>query len=424
MDLAKADRIVRSLKAAERPVEKPLGGGISVRVTSNGQKTLYLRVKLHGRPQRLKLGVYPACTVKLAYDRSLALRAEIKEGRDPRIDQRRLKAGANTPSTVAEASQRYVTEHCRLRLRTAWAAETERILRADILPKIGSYPLKQLTRADLASLVSKKAETLRAKGKTGIGANRLSAVLSRFVRFSADHGWLDATLGIRLPKPAAERARERNLTGDEIGALWQVLLRVRRGQGPCPSVYGEILGLLLLTGWRTTEVTRLNRSLVDIDDRGISIEFGKTSASRRKVLLPPMAWSIVLNALDRLESPKADDLLFPAPQGDEIPENEVSRAARRIVSSTDMLPWTPRDLRRTATSRLAELGVDGDVRRRITGHVAPDVHGRVYDKAQRLQDGLSALRLLEEWVLAQAGTISITEDNVININVLRPPQRI
>ena len=252
MDLAKADRVVRALKAAERPVEKPLVAGISVRVTSNGQKTLYLRVKVHGKPQRLRLGVYPACTVKDAYDRSLLLRAEIKEGRDPRVEDRRLKAGSNIPVTVAEAVGRYVVEHCKVKQRQAWAAETERLLRIDVLPKIGSYPLKQLTRADLSSLIAKKAEAIRVKGRTGIAANRLSAVLSRFIRFAGDYGWLDPALGLRLPKPASERARERNLTPTELGGLWTYLQGRPWRSGALPSRL-----------WRYPEPTSADRLALD-----------------------------------------------------------------------------------------------------------------------------------------------------------------
>ncbi len=399
MDLAKADRVVRGLKAADKTIEKPLGGGISVRVATNGQKTLYLRVKINARPQRLKLGVYPACTLREAYDRSLTLRAEIKEGRDPRVEERRRKAGSNTPLTVTEAVERYIVEHCRVKQRSGWAAETERLFRTDVLPKIGDYPLKQVSRTDFASLIAKKADSVRAKGGKGVAANRLSASLSRFTRFAADYGWLDPTIGLRLPKPANETARKRNLSTSEIGKLWPFLQSVRRGDGPCPEVYGHILSLVLLTGWRVTEVTEFVSALIDCNERSISIEVGKTHASRRKVLLPPLAWSIVQEALDKLPNQSPTTRLFTAPHGGLIPENEVSRAARKIVNATDMVPWTPRDLRRTAISRLTDLGVDGDVRRRITGHAAIDVHGRVYDRAERLQEGREALQRLENLTL-------------------------
>ena len=158
-------------------------------------------------------------------------------------------------------------------------------------------------------------------------------------------------------------------------------------------------------------------SRVDPHDRSIAIEIGKTDASRRKVLLPPLAWSIVQTSLDRLKDVQPESLLFPAPQGGELPENEVSRAARRIVKAANMDPWTPRDLRRTATSRLTDLGIDGDVRRRITGHVASDVHGRVYDRSQRLQDGLAALLLLEGLVLSESTRHGRQEDKVVWLNV-------
>ena len=83
-----------------------------------------------------------------------------------------------------------------------------------------------------------------------------------------------------------------------------------------------------------------------------------------------------------------------------------------------MVPWTPRDLRRTATSRLADLGIDGDVRRRITGHVAHDIHGRVYDRAERLQDGLAALKQLEMLVLAEAERTQKSGDNIIALKFI------
>jgi integrase len=416
VDFAKQDRLLRGLKGKDRPYERPLGDGLSVRVTANSARTLYLRVKINRKAQRINLGAYPAVTLKDAYDKSLALRAEIKQGRDPRLEGRRAKFGTNTPTTVAEAIERYVTEHARVKQRTEWAKESERLLRIEVLPKIGSYPLVQLNRSDLANLIARKAEAVRKAGYSGIVANRLSAVVSRFIRFCADYGWLDASLGLRLPKPATERSRDRNLSVRDLALVWSGLLNVRAGQGSCLPVYGKVLSLLMLTGWRVTEITRLTPSRIDRNERSIVLIEAKNKASQRKVLLPPLAWSVLDTELTNRTEIDDTDLIFQLPKGGEIPENEVSRATRKVVTALGMVPWTPRDLRRSVVSLMAELGIDGDVRRRITGHVATDIHGRVYDRSQRLHDGLDALRRVEAAILAEVSKQSASDHaNVIPI---------
>ena len=106
-------------------------------------------------------------------------------------------------------------------------------------------------------------------------------------------------------------------------------------------------------------------------------------------------------------------LLFPSPRaGKVIPSNEISRSARDLVKKLEHAPWTPHDLRRTAISIMAEAGVDGDIRRRITGHQAPDIHGRVYDRAQRLDDMRAALLVIE---VAYATAATAKADNVLTL---------
>ncbi len=417
MDYAKQDRLLRGLRGGDGQYELPLGEGLSVRVSSKSARTLYLRVKINGKGQRINLGAYPAVTLKDAHNKALTLRAEIKEGRDPRLEARRAKHGTHAPATVVEAVERYVLEHARVKQRTEWAKESERLLRLEVLPKIGSYPLAQLRRSDVAGLIARKAEAVRRAGYTGIVANRLSAVVSRFIRFCADYGWLDASLGLRLPKPATERSRDRNLSVSELALVWRALSESRTGQGPCLPVYAKVLALLMLTGWRVTEITRITPSRIDRHKRSITLTNAKNKASQRKVLLPPMAWSILEAELSNRSELDDEELIFKLPKGGEIPENEVSRATRRLVMALEMVAWTPRDLRRSVVSLMAELGVDGDVRRRITGHVATDIHGRVYDRSQRLQDGLNALRRVETAIQAEVMKQSSSDHgNVTLIN--------
>ncbi len=416
MDLGKADRLVRKLRPKAKAYDQALGNSMSCRVTADGGRVLYLRIEVRDKQVRFRLGSYPTTTIAAAHAKAMEIRSEVKNGIDPRVEARRAAQGANIPITVADAAERFVVEHVKVKNRASWAKEAERLIRVELLPQIGSYPLAQVKRADLSAVISKKMADLSAKRRTGTAANRLSAVISRFMAFCADHGWIDAQIGIRLPKPAVEQARTRTLSSEEIGQLWNALKSIREGQSGVWPVYGRVIAMLMLTGCRCAEITGLQRRTTDLQVGAITIVKGKTKASSRTLLLPSLARGIIEEQLAVATSEGQEQLLFPLPKGGPIPSDEVSRAARRIVKTLGHAPWTPHDLRRTAVSIMAEQGIDGDIRRRITGHQAQDIHGRVYDQANRQNAVRAALLQVEEHVFAAALKVASTvPPNVVSI---------
>ena len=413
MDFKKLDLKVRNLRSKDARYDVALGNSVVVRVAATGGKSFVLKALIGDKQQRLALGSYPATGVRVAFDKAEALKAQIRDGLDPRVAERRKEQGTEAPRTLAEAAERYIAEHVKAKNSAAWAAESERMLRQDVLPRLGLYPLAQLTKSDLSAVISKKAADLKAAKRRGTAANRLRAVLSKFCGFCEEHGWLQDGLGVRLPRPVAEKARERILTAKEAGALWNAIHEVREGHGALPAAYGDILAVLMLTGARCSEVTRRTAADFHPASGNLTIGEGKTDASRRNLPLPAVARSIIERAAT---GKKPDDVLFPQPKaGGVIPSNEVSRAARRLVKLLKQQPWTPHDLRRTAVSAMAEARVDADVRRRVTGHLAEDVHGRVYDKALRLEDMKVALGTIEAWVVAAAEKDAQVGESAANV---------
>lgn len=414
MDFKKLDLKVRNLRPEDTRYDVALGNSVVVRVAATGGKSFVLKVLIGGKQQRLALGSYPATGVRAAFDKAEALRSQVRDGLDPRVAERRKAQGTEAPRTVAEAAERYVSEHLRVKNSASWATEAERMLRRDVLPKLGLYPLVQLKRADLSALISKKAADLKAAKRRGTAANRLRAVLSKFCGFCEEQGWLDEGLGVRLPRPVVEKTRDRILTAKEVGGLWNALQEVRMGHGAIDRAYGDILAILLLTGARCSEITRRIAGDLDSNAGILTISEGKTDASRRTLPLPPLARGILERAA---QGKKADELLFALPKaGSVVPSNEVSRATRRLVKLLGHAPYTPHDLRRTAISAMAEAGVDADIRRRVTGHLAADVHGRVYDRALRLADMKAALTVIESWVssaAAEAVTAGEKDGNIV-----------
>ena len=408
MDLRAADRTIRNAKPRDMGYDLPLGGGLSARIAADGStKTIYWRGKVSRHVVRVKLGNYPALTMIAAHAKALDIRSMVKNGEDPTLKARRKKAGTNVPTLVREAADRFIKEHLKVRIGTGWAAEAERILNVDILPKLGAYRLDDIRRADLTSLAAEKAAGLRKVGKKGTAANRLTAVLGKFLGFCADQGWIEVNPAARLPKPVDETRRDRTLTGDEIAALWTALDAACKGAGLVPPSFARVLTALLLTGCRASEITNLRRGAFDPNAGTIEIEGGKTDASRRKLPIGPMALAVLAEAMNAApEAGTTDDaanptdaMLFPAPRSkDIIGSSEISKAARTLVAKLGHKSWTPHDLRRSLVTQLHEAGVDEGIVRRIAGHVGSDVHASTYDRSRQLEKIRDAFLVYEQFV--------------------------
>jgi integrase len=404
MDLNRADKVLRNLKPKSAAYSVALGDGILCRVAPNGTRTLELRARLHGKVSRWLLGHYPSTTISEAAAKAADFRSMLKDGMSPKVAAQRI-ANGDVPRNVKEAAARFIEGHVMIKLRPRSAKEAKRLIDVEVLPALGSYPLQQLQRTDITALIERKARALRERKKKGVAANRLAAALSKFFGWAAAQGWVSTDLVVKLPKPAVEKAKDRVLSceegNNEAGIVWNLLHDLAAADGGIPDPHVPILQLLALTGARCSEITSLTTANVNLKAGTFEITDGKTDASNRVVPMTPVARAIIEARMDRV----GQGLLFPSARvGKVIPSNEISRSCRKLVKLAGITAFTPHDLRRTAITVMAEAGVDGDIRRRITGHEARDTHGRIYDRAQRLEDMRNALLVVEGWFLA-AGAI-------------------
>ena len=283
--------------------------GLALRVTAQGTKAWTL---LCGTPRRrVTLGRYPA--LSLAAARTLAL--ETKEGR--------------TAGTVAALADTYIKSISGNRS----AAEVERRLRKDALPIIGHIPLRELHRRDVTRVID-------AKSDAPIAARRVFEDLRAMIRWSVSRGDLDHNPIDGMDGPPISKPRERVLTDWEIKKIWTEL----------PSTEaGHVIKFCLITGQRIGEVVGLTRSELDLD-RGVwNIPGSRTkNGFSHSVPLSPMALAII-------------------PDG----EFGISRARVMDVIRQHLQygeRWTAHDLRRTALTKMAELGVAPIVLGHIANH--------------------------------------------------------
>src|SRR5262249_1787931 len=158
-----------------------------------------------------------------------------------------------------------------------------------------------------------------------------------------------------LHRPAAPRPRERTLSNDEIRLFWQA----------CDAVgepFGAIFKLLLLTGARLNEGAGMRRSELHANGAWHLACSRTKNRGPHKLLLPPMALALI--------PPGPHDLVFTTTGT--TPPSGWSRAKRRLDAAmlaaardrardASIAPWRLHDLRGTAVTGMAELGVRPDV---------------------------------------------------------------
>jgi integrase len=315
------DRFCASAKSTEVQTDyfDATVSGLALRVTSKGTKAWTL---LYGTPRRrVTLGRYPA--LSLASARALAI--ETREGR--------------TSGTIAALAEVYIKSVSGLRS----ASQIERRLRRDVLPIIGHIPLRELHRRDVTRVID---------GKSGpIAARKVFEDVRAMVRWAVARGDLDHNPIDGLRGPPISKVRTRVLTDHEIRVLWRKL--------PCLSANASaVVKLCLITAQRVGEVAGLRLNEIDLDRKVWNIPGSRTKNGHpHSVPLSAMALEIALSIC-----------------GCGSTNHRANQISRKHVSDTicdhqgqfGIDRWTAHDLRRTALTGMAKLGIAPIV----LGHVA------------------------------------------------------
>ena len=403
-----------NLRAPSERLWLPMGNGLTVCLEPSGAKTFQARIRRQGESnaRRIRIGSFPACSVADARRRLLDMKSVVKEGRDPTLEQRRVRAGVSALRTLGDLIAEYLGR--REQQVEAKTLKIERdLLEGVLLRVLGDRLLTDLAPIDFGSAVSDYAARLRREGRSnGTNANKLLAASRRM--FKMARGWgliassLDPTAG--LTKPAKEAPRDRILVDGrvlvgpdtKVNELGRLAAALAAEPSPVPVSRPTRLALLLtLTmGFRALETCSLEWRAIDLDGDApsVSVTSSKTKAGLRTLPLPKASAEILREL--RGGAAKGTNFVFPAEPGAKRAKHmhaeSLSRAFARACARLEIAGASTHDLRRTCLSGLMELGHD-TVAERIAGHVPRHVLGRHYDRSSRLV----AMRAgLEEWAQA------------------------
>ena len=396
--------------------------GLVLRISPTGNATWVLQYRQPGKPQpvRLRVGPYPAMTLKLAREKVDEHRGEMAKGNDP-IEAKRAAEAAKVAQAEAEAQKaarityKEVTEDY-LQERIPKVVNRRKMglsFNTDMLPALGDKAIADVTPEDVMAMYN----SIRRRG-----AHRQAKIMFDYTRvilnFAVEQRHLKVSplLGQKVTHRAV--VRDRVLTTEEIRQFWRKL-------DDAPYLLPDhktILRLQLLLGQRVGEVAGMARSELDMEAWTWTLPPERCKNKRRHVLpLPPMARAMIT---DRLNS-KAGDLLFPTKGGNPA---HVAHIANGLLKSqpyfdfkkVDGTPhnFTSHDLRRTVSTKLRELKFGTDIRDAILNHVTErqksvtEAHYTFGDLMPEMREALATWDAAVKYILDGGDPFAVsTSDN-------------
>jgi integrase len=376
--------------------------GFGVRVSAKGLKTFYLAYRVNGKNRRLMLGHYPHTSLSKARAKAHAALSSVKEKSDPKT-----KAVVRA-ATFGEALDQFVELYCKTSNRTSTAYETERILRSVFLPLWGTRKLETIGKADVLAVTDR----LLKAGKPSAANHAFSAARKLF-SWCVARDFITVSPCYTLHAPAPIGKRTNVIADKDLALIWKA------AADEVGYPFGTIFQLLTLTAQRRGEVCGMRWDELDLDNGLWNIPASRTKNGHpHTVPLTATTLEILEQVAPRLRTTKSA-FVFPArgmpeqsytgySKGKRELDAKVEKRRRKLAGEAGMpseeiedLDWTLHDLRRTAATRMAELGVLPHVVERVLNHVS-GTFGRVagvYNRFQYVDEMREALTIWEAHLL-------------------------
>lgn len=346
--------------------------GLWLRARKGMPKTWVFRSVVGGTARKIVLGRYP----DMDFDGALDAMRELKKaaaGANPieaKRDRERAERDAEEVRknldarrpTLKKLADKYlgvfVSERRRAEGDKRSSAEDKRIFAKHIEPLLGTMRIEDIRARDIAAMRDAVASPSERR--------KTVAVVRALLSHAKSDGLIEANpaLGIKAP-PSGKR--DRVLTDDELKVLWNGLSIPIDG---IRTAMLDALRLQLLTAQRIGEVLALQWT--DVDEKAETwLVPAKVAKNGRENLipLPPLAYSIVE------AQEKSKPFVFPGHRVSPMSVSSFAQLVERIRLSLKMQDFTSHDLRRTAATRMAGLGIPPHVVEALLNHASGTVSG-------------------------------------------------
>lgn len=394
---------LRNFIAAGSAGSKSDGGGLTFTMSASQAQekkgTWTLRYRMHGvkAQKEITIGPYPALTLAKARQEAAKLRTRIELGEDVAMEKQRELVRRDRVWTVKRLVDDYL-EKIAFRLAPGTVSQRRQQLRDHVTNKVGNRPVEDISPADIVDLTEAAAAKSLHVARLVLTALRevFSHAVARHVVASSPcaHVAGKSVIGQR-----PEHRQRIMLTESELRVMLPALPLIGRSNelaikvllGTCTRI-----GELVFAEWSHVDLTRLEWS--------VPPELSKTRNAFVIPLSGPVAgWFLELKTLSfgsrfvlpirkRLDDAGGDRPMEPA---------TMNAAINRLCLSlgASCRRFTPHDLRSTARSHLAAMGVDLIVAERCLNHSLGGLVA-VYDQHDYMDERRKALDALAAFMVA------------------------
>ena len=336
------DARIKALKpaTAARDFRDSALKGFGIRIMPSGRRRYFIHTQHDERRIWKIIGDPEQMDVKAARDAARAALAAIRKGQPAVASDRETRF-----EVVAEEMFRRYSRHWKLSTREV----NRHYLRKQILPWFGGMQIADITGRDVQDWHA----SLHA---TPVAADRSAPVLSVIMAQAEIHGYRpensNPCTGIRRYRRAG---RERFLSAAELRCLGGILAR-HGTDYPLPAA---IIGLLLLTGCRASEI----RTLLWRDYRDGHLHLRDSKTGPRTVWLSTPARDMLAGM------PRTSRWIFPSPRADmPVSLAMIQRFWQRVRSDAGLNDVRLHDARHTYASIAIIQGETVPIVGRLLGH--------------------------------------------------------
>jgi integrase len=354
--------------------------GFGLRIREGGSQSWIYQYRVGSKQRRMVLGSAKSVHLSVARENASRLEARVRLGGDPAMDKETARRSAD--ETFGVLVDQYLAAR-----QSKWRANTEREVRRHLTKYAKSlhrFPITAVSQLNISNLLDDLA-----KESGDATSNRVRANLSTFFSWAIKKG-------VDLPKgnvashteKQKENSRTRVLSDNELKTIWNA----------CDDdAFGAIVRLLLLTGQRKSEIGFLRWD--EVRDEQIVLP-GERTKNKRAHSLP--LTDAVKEILDKFRVDNRTHVFGRYDTGFGGWNTAKLELDARVAKAGKIEHWTLHDLRRTAATRMAELGVQPHIIEAVLNHVSGHQGGvaGIYNRATYDKEKRDALNLWAEHVVA------------------------
>lgn len=315
-----SDTTIRTAKPKDKLYRLTDANGLCLEVAPSGSKLWRYRYRFNGSAKMLALGVYPAVTLLKARQSRDEARQMLVDGIDPGEHKKTAKQAQKVEGLTFETLAREWFDYNAPRWAQTTTYKAKLYLENDLIPNIGSRPLKAITRPELVDLVRK----VEARGTLN-AAGKIRQWLHQIFRYGLARGVVDANPATDLNVVAAPAKAARHHPHVSFAELPELLGKVEAAN--IHTLTRLAIRLLVLTAVRPGELRQAPWSEFDLDAATWTVPKERMKARRPHIVPLPRQAVVILRQLQEITGEYA--LVFAGANPDRpMSENTVNKALR------------------------------------------------------------------------------------------------